>query len=485
MALEVAAFRIIGKTFGSALRETTTVIAVFLAAMSVGYWAGGVAVNRRPRPSTLVYALLVSAAAMLLVPSIDAAISPRIAASGLALASHAFLATSVLFAIPTVLLAATSPIAIRLFATSRSASGANAGGISALSTAGSIVGSLATAFFLIDWLASMTRTVLFVSACAAALATSIVSAGFFSRRRGGEHAPLLGALSLLMLAAVGASFAFSGSAGGPTGAGLGTVVFAGDSPYHHVKVRDRAMFRELQFDISIQSRMRRGDPYGPGLPYVDAMHVARLLRPGIRRVLLIGLGGGTVAKQIVHDDPRAVVDAVEVDPLVVGVARRYFGLQPGPRLRVHVQDGRTFLARSRERWDLVIVNAYTTNRYGDTIPPHLVTREFFESVASHLAPGGILHFHLAFSSTPLMPSLQATIGTVFTTVLRTNGEILASNAPLLRDSASLRHAAATAPFSRYPNLPAAIDRLSAAPAPAGALVLTDDYAPVDTLLRRR
>src|SRR5438067_12465244 len=87
MALEVAAFRMIGKTFGSALRETTAVIAVFLAAMSIGYWAGGMAGDRWPRPATVVAVLLSAAANLLYVPWLDAIVSPRIATSSLDMAA--------------------------------------------------------------------------------------------------------------------------------------------------------------------------------------------------------------------------------------------------------------------------------------------------------------------------------------------------------------------------------------------------------------
>jgi spermidine synthase len=484
MALEVAAFRIIGKTFGSALRETTTVIAVFLAAMSIGYWAGGMAADRRPRPSTLVYTLLGAAAMLLLVPRVDAVLSPLIASSSLALGTHAFLATSVLFAIPTVLLAATSPIAIRLFATSQAASGRNAGSVSALSTIGSIAGSLVTAFFLIDWLASMTRTVLFVAAGAGVLALTIVVAGLVSRRMGGERSPLLAFASLLLVMVVAVLFSGTRSLEARRYAGEGKLLFSGDSPYHHVLVRDRAMFRELQFDIALQTRMRRDDPDGPGLAYTDAMHLGRLLRPEIRRVLVIGVGGGTVPKQFLHDDPDVVVDAVEIDPLVVDVAKKYFGLAAGPRLTVHVQDGRTFLARSTEKWDLIIVDAYTTNRYGDTVPPHLVTREFLSSVASHLTPRGVLHFHVAFYRSGLMAPLVATTASVFDSVAVTDGEIVASNAPLIADRAAMLASASKTPFSRYPTLAGAISRLAVVRPDPRAVILTDDYAPVDTLLRR-
>lgn len=474
MGLEVAAFRIIGKTFGSALRETTAVIAVFLAAMSVGYWAGGRAADRWPRAMTLVGTLVAAAAALMLVPAVDAVLSPRIASSSIALATHAFLATTVLFAVPTFLLAATSPIAIRLFATTTGASGSTAGSISALSTAGSIAGSIVTAFLLIDWLASIARTVTFV-----AVATLITALIVLTTQRARPRFTLAAAAALLALLFGGALLRARVDA--PLGK---PPVFVGDSAYHHIVVSDHGPWRQLRFNVGIQSSMFRSDPFGPGLAYTDSFHIGRLMRPAVRRILLIGLGGGTAARQFPHYYPDAEVDVVDVDPLVVDVAKRYFAVQPGPRLRIHVSDGRTFLREARTTWDLIVIDAYSTNRYGDTIPPHLVTREFFTAAAARLSEGGILHFHCAFDNTRLMASLHRTLGSVFPSVLRTRGELLASALPLIVPKDVLLARAKVSPAARLNELPRWIADLTDAPPPPGAIVLTDDYAPVDTLLGR-
>lgn len=476
MALEVSAFRIIGKTFGSALRETTAVIAVFLAAMAAGYWAGGRAADRWPRVMTLVTTLLAAAATLLLVPWIDATLSPRIAASSFALATHAFAATTVLFAVPTLLLATTSPIAIRLFATTTGQSGSTAGSISALSTAGSIIGSVVTAFLLIDWLASISRTVTFVAAGTLATALLLLIA-----QRSRPRFALAGAMALVVMILGGAFVRARLLAPLPEGK---RPLFAGDSAYHHIVVRDRGPVRDLRFNVAIQSEMRRSDPYGPGVPYTDALHIAPLVRPGIRRILMLGLGGGTAARQFTHYYPDAVVDAVEVDPMVVEVARRYFLVQPGQRLRIHTGDARTFLQQARQSWDLIIVDAYSTNRYGDTIPPHLVTREFFQEASARLSDGGIVHFHCAYTNTKLMGALHKTLGSVFPSVLVTGGELLASHVPMIISKERLVARAQASPARRLPVLPRHIGGLRGDPPPRDALLLTDDYAPVDTLLGR-
>lgn len=479
MALEVAAFRIIGKTFGAALRETTTVISVFLAAMSAGYSAGGRAGDRWPRPMTLAMVLAATSLTLLLVPWVDASLSPRIAASELPLFAHAFLATTVLFAIPSFLLAATSPIAIRLFTTSAGESGTTAGAISAISTVGSIFGSIATAFFLIDWLASISRTVLFVAvgACAMALLIAVGTA----HARSIANLVFLSILLVILTAAFLGSSALDRSLLAPL---PGTkVLFVGDSPYHRITVRERPPSREMQFNVAIQSRMRIQDPNGPGLSYVAAMHVGPLLRPEIRRVLLIGLGGGTMPKQFLRLYPQMTIDVVEIDPLVVSVARQWFALPADPRLRIHVADGRTFLARSSERWDLIVIDAYTTNRYGDTIPAHLTTREFFGEALRHLTPEGIVHFHCAFSGSRLLPALERTMEDVFPYVARSHGELLASARPFDLQPSTLTARANEVPAAKLPYFAEAVRSLSAVRVPADALLLKDDYAPVDTLLR--
>jgi spermidine synthase len=475
MGLEVAAFRIIGKTFGSALRETTAVIAVFLAAMSAGYWAGGRAADRWPRAMTLVATLIAAAAALMLVPAVDAALSPRIAASSIALATHAFLATTILFAIPTFLLAATSPIAIRLFTTTTGESGSTAGSISALSTAGSIAGSIVTAFLLIDWLASIARTVTFVAA-----ATLITALVVLLAQRTRPRFTLAGAAALLALLLGGAFMRTRVDAPGGK-----RPLFVGDSAYHHIVVSDHGPQRQLRFNVGIQSSMFRSDPFGQGLAYTDSFHIGRLMRPSARRILLIGLGGGTAARQFPHYYPEAVVDVVDVDPLVVDVAKRYFAVQPGDRLRIHIGDGRTFLKQARTSWDLIVIDAYSTNRYGDTLPPHLVTREFFADAAARLEEGGVLHFHCAFDNTRLMSSLHRTLRSVFPSVLRTRGELLASRIPMIVPKEVLLARAKTSPAARLPELAPYIDDLTDEPPPPAALLLTDDYAPVDTLLGRR
>jgi spermidine synthase len=474
MAVEVAAFRMIGKTFGSALRETTAVIAVFLTAMSLGYWAGGRMGDRWPEARTLVAALLAGAATLMAVPSLDALLSARIAASGLDLTVHAFAATIALFAIPTFFFAAISPIAVRLFATTTTESGATAGAISALSTAGSIAGSVATAFWLIDWLQSITRTLFFVVAVGCATAVIVLLASMPRRRF-----VFAGGIALLVIPTV--AFVRS-SRVDDAPQQFSRTLYDGDSAFHHIVIREHRGIRDLHFNRGIQSQMNVADPFGPGLPYADSVPIARLYRPAVRRVLVIGLGGGTIPKQWTHAWEDTTVDVVEVDPRIVDLAHRFFAVEAGPRLRIHVSDGRTFLRRSTEKWDLIVIDAYTVCRYGDTIPAHLTTREFFAEAAAHLNEGGVLHFNSGFVDSRLLPVLSKTMASVFASVRATEAQIVASDVPLIAAKEVLEERRRSSPFARFPTLPHYLATLAPVSRPSATeLLLTDDYAPVDTL----
>jgi len=190
-------------------------------------------------------------------------------------------------------------------------------------------------------------------------------------------------------------------------------------------------------------------------------------------------------RQFTHYYPEVVVDVVEIDPMVVDVAKQFFQVEANDRLRIHVIDGRRFLQRSSEKWDLILLDAYTTNRYGGTVVAHLTTREFLTMAASHLNPGGVLHFHVAFGETRLRSALQKTIGSVFSSVLSTEGEIIASDTPLITTKEVISERARSSPAGRLPHMASYITTLGPPPPPSAYVpLLTDDYAPVDTLMRQ-
>jgi spermidine synthase len=108
--------------------------------------------------------------------------------------------------------------------------------------------------------------------------------------------------------------------------------------------------------------------------------------PEPKRVLVLGLGGGSFPKRLYKDLPSVVVDVADIDPEVIAIAKRYFQVPEDARLHLYAMDGRRFVQESKEKYDLVFLDAYNS----DTIPFHLTTREFYQEIKAHLSPGGVV-----------------------------------------------------------------------------------------------
>ena len=263
------------------------------------------------------------------------------------------------------------------------------------------------------------------------------------------------------------------------------VIFETDTPYHHVTVTDHRGSRYLRINSTVQSIYVLGDAQRRGADYEEYKHFAKLVRPGLRKVLGIGLGGGTSARQFTAYYPEVEFDTVEIDPVIVDVAQRYFDVVPDERLRLHVGDGRAFIRRSEKQYDMITIDAYTRGRYGATIPAHLVTREFFQEAAQRLNDGGILHFHCFVGrDTIFARALFKTMASVFpTVVILGDTELFASTSPLHIERDDLMRRAA-ALRTRLPSIDDKLATLQTTPPRLDDVpLLTDDFAPVDTLIR--
>src|SRR5947209_3110716 len=149
MALEIVGSRILAPYFGSSVYVWGSLISIFLAALSAGYYFGGVAADRWPRAGALALALAAAGVLILVLPLASRSILEMFSARDLGPRASPLLASVVLFVLPSLLLGMTSPFAIKLAAIDLATVGNTAGVLYAISTAGSIAGTLLTAFALI------------------------------------------------------------------------------------------------------------------------------------------------------------------------------------------------------------------------------------------------------------------------------------------------------------------------------------------------
>jgi spermidine synthase len=136
-----------------------------------------------------------------------------------------------------------------------------------------------------------------------------------------------------------------------------------------------------------QSVVKVGDPDRVELPYARAMPVALALVEAPRRVLVVGLGGGTIPSLLHKHYPQMMIDVVDIDPGVVAVAREFFGFRADASLHVYVDDGRRYIEKCKPAlYDIIFLDAY-----GDqNIPYDLATKEFLQAARRATAPDGVV-----------------------------------------------------------------------------------------------
>jgi len=514
MALEMLGSRMLAPFYGNSIYVWGSLIGVVLAALSLGYYLGGYLSDRTPEIKPLAFALGLTGIWVWLLPEISARVNPWITIQGFDPRIAILLSCLLLFAGPCVLMALVSPWAVRLSASSIKSLGSTAGGLYAISAGGSIVGTLATSFFLIPVMgvSTLIRSV-------GLLLLGLAGINLFAiRQQAWAVGTAVGMVALFGLQAVmPRTTAFIdilpptaidapgtrpmepepppfGDIGGSRADGI---VYQTDSLYHSIRVQNQGGERFLRFDDSWQSGMYLDDPLRTRFEYADYMLLPFAVQPEAQNALLVGLGGGSMVKKLLARRPGLRLDVAELDPVVVEVAIAYFGVPDShPRLNMKAQDGRLFLNTSPVRYDVIMLDAY----HASSIPFHLATQEFMQLIDRRLTPDGMVSANIIGARTgprsALLRSMIKTMSTVFThvyvvpvgdrpatdnqnvIVIGTNQSERLSQERLVELAREQAGPLDIRDFSRYAakvlRNPLPVDDVS---------VLTDDHAPVDNLIK--
>ncbi|MCS6897628.1 MAG: fused MFS/spermidine synthase [Nitrospira sp.] len=378
MALEIVGSRLLAPVFGNSLYVWGALIGVILAAMSSGYAFGGWMADRYAGGAVLSSLLLGSGSWTFLVAWGNQPVLLEIEKLVQDPRWGPCLAATVLLAPPAFGLSGVLPAMLRLAVADMTHMGFHTGRMIALSTVGSLAGTWGTAFFILSWLGTQSLLtwlggiqvglglLWLVKGCLIRWPIRLVAiAGSI----------LLGALALFPLQR------------------LNQPIYQEDSPYQQVRIRDDELFRYLILDRTFHATMWKADPVALFLPYSQLMVAALALCPEPKRALILGQGGGSLAKWLARQWPTLEVDIVEVDPTVVRMAEAYFDYRPPANHHVSIKDARAFLRGTDRTYDVIWIDAFAR----DMIPFHLTTVEFFTLVRTRLTPNGIVAVNLASS----------------------------------------------------------------------------------------
>jgi len=379
MILELMGSRVLAPHFGSTIYVWTSLIGIIMGALSLGYFIGGRIADKRANQGTLGLIILGGAVYILAATILGGSFLHLVKLLRLDVRVSAAIATLFLFAPPSVLLGMVSPYATRLRIQAVATSGMTVGNIYALSTMGSIVGTFLSGYILIALIGTF-RVLLLLSLSLMTVGPLLVI--------GHSNKKILSGWCLLNIAV--AIIILNVNI-----APKGIVIADLDTRYSRVLVLDRKnestsrTIRYLKTDGIIQSSMYLDSDELVAKNYKFFV-LSEYFSPHAKKALMIGGGGFSYPKEFLQKYPKAEMDVVEIDPQIVDIARKYFRLPTNPRLNIIIEDGRTYLDRTNEKYDVIFLNAFQT-----LSPPfQLTTIEAMQSAYNALLPNGVAIVHI-------------------------------------------------------------------------------------------
>ena len=477
MAVELGASRLMAPYFSSSQIVWTVIIGVIMIAMALGNVWGGRIADKNPSPDRLYARLLLAAVWIALIP-----FAGRYLIGGISLLLAVFITKNFLvwaalfaclavFAFPCVLLGTVTPSLVKYSVNSLDDNGKTVGELGALNTIGSIIGTFLPTFVTIPAVGTAVTFLIFSGVLA------LISIIYFLSIR---KKLVKCALTLVLILALGLtsstySFAFWEK----------DITLEDESIYNYLQVKetDSSVILSTNVLFGVQSILMK-DAKLTGMYYDYAL--AAPLMAGITQeepgsVLILGLGTGTFAKYCSEYFPGTSIEGVEIDKKIADLATEYFELPDS--VQVSVYDGRSYLAASDKKYDVIMVDAYQDI----TIPFQMSSVEFFTEVREHLTPTGVMVVNMNMKSqaeNSINDYLCDTIGSVFSHVYTapvtggTNCEVFAFNDPdTLKTFESSRNALTDSALSEMMETVGGQLQLRE----SGNLILTDDKAPVELL----
>jgi spermidine synthase len=517
LVIELVAGRIMAPYVGVSLYTWTSIIGIVLAGISIGAYLGGLVADRYPRPSTLGWLLFFSGLGAFSISPLTNLVGG--AEFQTSLMVRILLITAIVFFIPSCILGMISPVVVKLTLHNLQKTGNVVGKIYAFSTLGSILGTFATGFFLIQWMG--TRNILLTMGAILIISAPIFG-NFFQRKKvffifflslfvyfilvfplavwGGyaavypERSSIPTSPLQAMKALYGLAFEFPIDE---------ETYFFKESDYYTIKVKKNIRgdnghpLESLVLDHLVHSYTDLKDPLYLEYEYVRIYEEVVRWQAAQRRsfkTLFIGGGGYTFPRFVEAKYPEAKIDVVEIDPEITRVVHQYLGISKESRIRSFNEDGRWFVMNSKNQgtYDFIFGDAFNDL----SIPYHLTTKEFAAQLKRLLRPDGLLLANVidSFKKGAFMPSYIRTLeevfgkGNVHLILLTSDYDhigistcvIVASPQPLdMEDFVKKVKGKQGESITSHVMPP---DRLQQYLSERYSVILTDDYVPVDNLI---
>jgi len=374
LVVEVLAVRILAPYFGNTIYSVSSILAVILGALSLGYYFGGKKADNNPSLDSFfkiiwyggLSTLFLEFLALYLLPVMGYSLHPIYGP---------FIASLFLFLLPSYFLGMLSPYAIKLQSMQFPEKGVGkiSGEVFFTSTLGSIFGSLITGFYLVPSFG--------VSHIVTSVGIILSILGLIGSIPSGKKKDLIRAGFLTYIAVIVAvSVNFKPE---------GRLLYLKDGVYGRIAVYD-AVFKGRPARILAQDDGFSSGSYSDSdelaFDYTKYYSLYEVFDVEVNNALFIGGGAYSVPNRLIKELPEVRVDVVEVEPDLFDISKTYFRVSDSPRLNNIILDGRRYLHDTDKSYDLIFADAYASVY---SVPVHLATREFFQLAYNNLNPNGI------------------------------------------------------------------------------------------------
>ena len=377
MVLELVAARVLSPYVGSSNLIWTSIIGIMLVFMSLGYWAGGKIADKKHDINDLSQFILISAITTSIIPILETIIVNNLAQVIEQLIIVAIISAIFIFGIPSFMLATASPIAVKLKNEEEKKVGSVSGKISSLSTIGSIFGTFFAGFVLIP---NVGVSNIIIGSSILLLMLSIL----IHPKKDKKYviSMIIVTLVIILLCLTGKNLFKIAHL---------DVIKDEDSEYSRIwvkdiKVADNVSYKTLQVDTELESYMNE-QTGEMGAKYLGYYDLFEYYNKNAKDALLIGGAAYTYPKHYLkrYDDKK--IDVVEIDPKMTRIAEEEFDLDVNnPNLGIYHQDGRSYLNYSKNKYDVIMIDAFT----GRNVPFELTTYEAMCNAKRMLNEGGIV-----------------------------------------------------------------------------------------------
>lgn len=368
LAFELAAARILAPSIGSSTYVWTGVIGVIIAALSLGFFVGGRVADQRNRATDLVWLLCVASILTILTLLSYEGILQSIVDTVTDSRLQAVIAALLLFAPTSFFIGTTSPYLAKLNVTSLSSTGRAIASLDMLNAIGGIAGTFITGFVLFGYIGAY-QTFGLVAVLLIAISWLIAPRVYLGRR--------LLASAIILLTALTPPTVIQG------------IVTIDTASAHYQVLRGQIDGREVVGLVTgptgTQSAVYANGIQDPVFWYARQMSQLTIAQTPAS-ILVLGGGAFTIPQHLSQQVPNATIDVVEIDPELLTISREHFGYTDPSNVTPVFSDARSYVNQSDKRYDVILVDVY-----GDTsIPFSFITKEYGESLAKLLTPGGIV-----------------------------------------------------------------------------------------------